>query len=294
MANPVYQKELKMSVRTVRLAVMIMVFNGILAMLSLLSLYGAVNRSRYFGSVQFSGVIGTYSTMAYIEFGLFMLLIPAMTAGSISSEKERRTLDLLLASKMTPLSIVAGKLEASLNIVRILAISSLPVLSIVFIFGGIRIRDMLLLLAALMIAGFFAGCIGILFSAICKKTTTATVFSYGSLLALIFGTYGILAFLEYLNTSSIGIFQNGIGKGIYLMLFNPAVTFAAIVYGQVEQGDFIQKLCGSHAPLEAGFLTDNWVAVSLVLQVLVAFGLLFISAWVLNPLRSFSVGKGRD
>ena len=34
MANPVYQKEVKMSVRTVRLAMLIMVFNGILAALS--------------------------------------------------------------------------------------------------------------------------------------------------------------------------------------------------------------------------------------------------------------------
>ncbi len=142
MSNPVYQKEMKMSVRTIRLAMLIMVFNGILAALSLLSMYGAVNRSRFFGSVQFSSVIQIYSTVAYIEFAMFMLLVPAVTAGSISGEKERRTLDLLLTSRMTSFSIVLGKLKASLNLVRILAISSLPVLSLVFIFGGIRIRDL--------------------------------------------------------------------------------------------------------------------------------------------------------
>ena len=289
MANPVYQKEVKMSVRTVRLAMLIMVFNGILAALSLLSLYGAVNRSRFFGSVQFSSVIQTYSTVAYIEFAMFMLLVPAITAGSISGEKERRTLDLLLTSRMSPLSIVLGKLRASLNLVRILAVSSLPVRSLVFIFGGIRIRDLLLVLCALLITGFFAGSLGILFSSVSRKTTSATVLSYGSLIVLIFGSYGILVFLQYLNNNNIGDFANGIGKGIYLLLFNPAVTYVALVYSQVSNGDFITGICSTYAPFEHGFIMDNWILVSLFIQVLVSVLLLLLSAWILNPLHSISL-----
>lgn len=289
MSNPVYQKEVKMSVRTVRLAMLIMVFNGILAGLSLLSLYGAVNRSRFFGSVQFGSVIQTYSTVAYIEFAMFMLLVPAITAGSISGEKERRTLDLLLTSRMRPLSIILGKLRASLNLVRILAVSSLPVLSLVFIFGGIRIRDLLLVICALLITGFFAGSLGILFSSVSKKTTTATVFAYGSLIVLILGSYGLPAFLQYLNSNSTGNFAGGIGKGIYLLLFNPAVTYVALIYSQVSNGDFITSLCGMYAPFEHGFVIDHWISVSLVMQVLFSVLLLLLAAWILDPLHSISL-----
>lgn len=291
MSNPVYQKEMKMSVRTIRLAMLIMVFNGILAALSLLSMYGAVNRSRFFGSVQFSSVIQIYSTVAYIEFAMFMLLVPAVTAGSISGEKERRTLDLLLTSRMTSFSIVLGKLKASLNLVRILAISSLPVLSLVFIFGGIRIRDLVGVLCALLISGFFAGSVGILFSTISRKTTTATVLSYGSLIALIFGSYGILGFLQYLDSNNIGKFTNGIGKGIYILLLNPAVAFVELVYNQVSSEGFIEKVCSMYAPMEHGFFIDNWIWVSLGIQILLSTLLLFLSAWILNPLHSIVIRR---
>lgn len=289
MSNPVYQNEVKMSVRTARLALLIMGFNGILAILSLLSLYGAVNRSRYFGSVQFASVIQTYSTVAFIEFAMFMLLVPAITAGSISGEKERKTLDLLLTSRMTPVAIVFGKLKASLNLVIILVISSLPVLSLVFIFGGIRIRDLFFVLAALLISGFFAGSLGILFSTVSRKTTTATVLSYGSLIALIFGSYGVMILLQYLNTNNIGTFTNGIGKGIYLLIVNPAVSFIALVYSQVGNEDYIARLCSTYAPLEQGFIIDNWVWVSLLVQILVSVVLLLLSSWLLNPLHAVSL-----
>lgn len=294
MSNPVYQNELKMSVRTMKMAMLIIGFNGILAALSLMSLYGAVNRSRFFGSVQFASVIQTYSTVAFIEFAMFMLLIPAITAGSISGEKERKTLDLLLTSRMTPVSIVLGKLQVSLNLVRILAVSSIPVLSLVFVFGGIRIRDLLFMLAALLISGFFAGSLGILFSTISRKTTTATVFSYGSLIALIFGSYGVMALLQYLDTNNIGNFSNGIGKGIYVLLINPAVTFIAMIYNQVGNEDYIAVLCSRYAPLERGFVIDNWIWVSLTAQIVLSVVLLLVSAWLLNPLHAVSLQGKRD
>ena len=82
-----------------------------------------------------------------------MLVIPSNTSGSISGEKERKTLDILLSSKMSPYAIVIGKLMASLNMVMMLAVSSLPVLSIVFLFGGISIVDLIVMLLTLMISG---------------------------------------------------------------------------------------------------------------------------------------------
>lgn len=294
MANPVYQNELKMSVRTMKMALLMMGFNGILAALSLVSLYGAVNRSRFFGSVQFASVIQTYSTVAFIEFAMFMLLIPAITAGSISGEKERKTLDLLLTSRMTPVSIVLGKLQVSLNMVRILAVSSIPVLSLVFVFGGIRIRDLLFMLVALLISGFFAGSMGILFSTVCRKTTTATVCSYGSLIALIFGNYGVMVLLQYLDTNNIGNFSDGIGKGIYLLLLNPAVTFITLIYDQVGNEDYIRTLCSRYAPLEGGFVMDNWIALSLAVQIVLSVVLLLLSAWLLNPLHTVAMPGKRE
>ena len=107
MANAVYKNEMKANVRSVRFFLVLFAFNSILSALSFLAFAGIMNQSRYFG--QISGLTNIYSTMAYIELAMFMLIIPTITAGSITGEKERKTLDLLLISKMTPFSIIIGK-----------------------------------------------------------------------------------------------------------------------------------------------------------------------------------------
>ena len=43
-----------------------------------------------------------YIVLASIQMGLVMLVAPAVAAGSISGERERQTLDLLLVTKMSP------------------------------------------------------------------------------------------------------------------------------------------------------------------------------------------------
>lgn len=281
MANAVYKNEMKANVRSVRFFGVLFAFNSILSALSFLAFAGIMNQSRYFG--QISGLTNIYSTMAYIELAMFMLIIPTITAGSITGEKERKTLDLLLISKMTPFAIIIGKLEAAIHIVRILAISSLPVLSIVFIFGGIQWWNLFILLLTLMITGFFLGSIGIFFSTISRKTTTSTVLTYFTIIILVFGTYGCLIFIKYLNGNSMSILKNGIGKGFYSLLFNPAITFGALISEQVQNANLIQTLAVSYAPLEKGWVLENWVIISLAIQILLSILFILSSAWLLNP-----------
>lgn len=289
MINPVYKNEMKASVRSIRLFLILLAFNGILAALSFLAFAGIINQSRYFGRI--SGLTNIYSTMAYIELTMFMLIIPTITAGSITGEKERKTLDLLLTSKMTSFSIILGKLEASIQMVKILAISSLPVLSIVFIFGGIRWWDLFILLLTLMITGFFLGSIGIFFSTISRRTTTATVLTYFTIIILVFGTYGGLIFVEYLDGNSMSIFSNGIGKGFYSLLLNPAITYGALISSQVQNADLIQRLNLTYAPLEGGWIIENWVIVSLSIQIFVSILLIILAAWLLNPQHEITFKK---
>ena len=113
--NPVYQLEIKTSARTVKLCALILIFNGLLALISFLILNDMIEQSQHLGTMEYEGLVNMYSIMSYIEFGMFMLVIPSNTSGSISGEKERKTLDILLSSKMSPYAIVIGKLMASLN-----------------------------------------------------------------------------------------------------------------------------------------------------------------------------------
>lgn len=282
--NPVYQLERKTSARTVKLCALILVFNGILALISFLILSSMMEQSLHTGTMEYEGLINMYSIMSYIEFGMFMLVIPSSTSGSISGEKERKTLDILLSSKMSTFSIVIGKLMASLDMVMLLAVSSLPVLSIVFLFGGITAVDLVVMLVTLMVSGIFVGSIGILFSAVCKKTTTATVLSYSSILALIAGTY-VLNYLVYHMTGA-GQRVEGVRRLIYSFLINPAVTYSTLISAQVANQGILERLYMEFAPgMIHGRVIRNWIPISLVIQLGIAGGLIVGAGWVLNPVH---------
>ncbi len=282
--NPVYQLEIKTSARTVKLCALILIFNGLLALISFLILNDMIEQSQHLGTMEYEGLVNMYSIMSYIEFGMFMLVIPSNTSGSISGEKERKTLDILLSSKMSPYAIVIGKLMASLNMVMMLAVSSLPVLSIVFLFGGISIVDLIVMLLTLMISGVFVGSIGILFSAVCKKTTTATILSYSSILVLIIGTY-IMNYLVY-HLTEAGEHASGVRRLIYSFLLNPAVTYSTVISNQVANRDILKQLYLDFAPgMIHGRVIRNWIPFSLVIQLGMSICLIGIAGWVLNPLH---------
>ena len=183
--NPVYKRECMVSARSFRLALVLLVFNGILALVALLNMYSALAQVRLTAEVQYTGFLDLYMFVASLEFLMLILIMPALTAGSISGERERQTLDMLLATKMKPWYIVLGKLESSLSSVLMLAVSSLPVLSIVFIFGGVGILELVGFVVILGVSAVFIGSVGIFFSAYTRRVTTATVLTYLAVLFLL-------------------------------------------------------------------------------------------------------------
>ncbi|MFQ9208670.1 MAG: ABC transporter permease [Clostridium fessum] len=66
--------------------------------------------------------------------------MPALTASSISGERERQTLELMLTTTMEPRDMVLGKLASSLVTMLVLAVSALPVQALVFVYGALRCR----------------------------------------------------------------------------------------------------------------------------------------------------------
>ena len=104
--NPVYKRECMVSARSFRLALVLLVFNGILALVALLNMYSALAQVRLTAEVQYTGFLDLYMFVASLEFLMLILIMPALTAGSISGERERQTLDLMLTTCMTPADIV--------------------------------------------------------------------------------------------------------------------------------------------------------------------------------------------
>ena len=114
--NPVYNREMRVSSRSMKLPLIIFLFNGILFLVTLLNMYSVIMQVKASASIQYSSFMELYEFVTSMEFILLMFIVPAVTASAISGERERQTLDLMLTTRMSAGQIVTGKLLSALSI----------------------------------------------------------------------------------------------------------------------------------------------------------------------------------
>ena len=124
--NPVYKRERTVRSRSYRIPLVIFAFNGVLALAALLNMYQTVAQVQMSASIQYKSFLQLYGFVATLEFMLLMFIMPALTSGSISGERERQTLELLFTTRMSSKDIVLGKLLSAVEQLMVLVVSSLP------------------------------------------------------------------------------------------------------------------------------------------------------------------------
>ena len=164
--NPVYNREMRVSSRSMKLPLIIFLFNGILFLVTLLNMYSVIMQVKASASIQYSSFMELYEFVTSMEFILLMFIVPAVTASAISGERERQTLDLMLTTRMSAGQIVTGKLLSALSTLFLLILSSFPAVAMVFVYGGITWTDAFSLILCYVTVAFFAGSIGICFSTV--------------------------------------------------------------------------------------------------------------------------------
>ena len=101
-------------------------------------------------------------------------LAPAATAGAISLEREKQTLDMLVATPISSVAIVVGKLLSALVYVLLLIAASIPLTAVVFVFGGVAPDDVLRGYVVLIVTALGLGAFGLFCSSLVKRTQAAT------------------------------------------------------------------------------------------------------------------------
>ena len=91
---------MRVSSRSMKLPLIIFLFNGILFLVTLLNMYSVIMQVKASASIQYSSFMELYEFVTSMEFILLMFIVPAVTASAISGERERQTLDLMLTTRM--------------------------------------------------------------------------------------------------------------------------------------------------------------------------------------------------
>jgi ABC-type transport system involved in multi-copper enzyme maturation permease subunit len=123
-----------------------------------------------------------FSTFCGITIGqeiLVLVLTPALVAGVIADEKQRKTLHYLMASRLSSAEIVLGKLLVRMLYVTVLLGVSLPVLSLLVLLGGIDPLLVLLSCGATLSTGWFLASLSIWVSTIARRVREAFFIAFG-------------------------------------------------------------------------------------------------------------------
>jgi ABC-type transport system involved in multi-copper enzyme maturation permease subunit len=139
---------------------------------------------------------GIFGGLLALETLLVLVLAPAFTTGAISLEREKQTIDMLVTTPLSTLGMVMGKLFSALSYVFLLIIASLPLASLVFVFGGVGPEDLIRAYGFLFALAFGMGAIGLFVSALVKRTQTATVVTFVIVLVLSIGTAALHQFWQ--------------------------------------------------------------------------------------------------
>lgn len=187
--NPVLTKELRTRMRGARAYWILFVYLLLLSLIlffSYLSWWQGQRRADEFGGGQEAFAVGKlfYLVVLGTQSVLVGLITPALTAGAISLEREQRTYEMLTVSLLPRRAIVAGKLWAAVGFVALLLTAGLPLVSLCFLLGGVSPGEVFSSYGLLLVVAFLYGTVGVAWSAITRRTATATVLSYGTILLM--------------------------------------------------------------------------------------------------------------
>lgn len=160
---------------------------------------GATASSAAFASAQVGR--GIFAALLMLETFLVVALAPAFTAGAISLEREKQTLDMLATTPISSFAIVLGKLVSALTYLVILVVASIPLTAIVFVYGGVAPDDVVRGYLVLLATALGLGSIGLFFSALVRRTQAATIATYFAVIAITGGTF----FMSYFWNTMTGV-----------------------------------------------------------------------------------------
>lgn len=297
--NPVMKKELMVNSRSIKMPLAIMGVNAFLTLIAVLTMAGAGgNLSGY----EYSALVVLFPVLGCMECGMISLIVPILTSGSISGEREKQTLDIMLTTPVSPFSIAVGKLGSAMMIVMMYMITSVPIIAIAFVLGGMNWWALLGLFAMLLYIGIYVGSVGIFCSSVVKKSVSATVLTIVIGVAIIIVTttafsaaYSIKSYYAMLmgNIQSVKP-----GMLPMILMFNPYAPFFDFMVRAMSSGSVYEIIKAAENGYVSGQSTGNdhiildliyqlWIPISVALNLLIAFGFLKLAA------RNIAVTRNR-
>ncbi|MGH2441910.1 MAG: ABC transporter permease [Chloroflexota bacterium] len=219
--NPVAGKELRTRMRGWRAAVILFAYIAILGVIAIAFLWQQASPTSGQATPVWTGL---FETLSAFQLLLILFVTPVTVAAAISGERQCQTWDLLRVSRLSSFSIVYGKLLAAISFNLLLLLASLPLFSLVFLFGGISPTDVIHVYIVFIATILLLSSAGLLVSALTERVQTSMI-TAASISFLI--SAGIALFAFYIQNVGVGkALTSGTISGPSL---TPAVEFDPVI-----------------------------------------------------------------
>lgn len=294
--NPIIKKDLQVASRSMRLSWGLFAYEGVLTLVFLLALMIIQEQNSYmYGGNVYSDLVSLFPSLAVSQLCIIALIMPILTASSISGEKERQTFDIMLTTCMSPFSIVLGKVFSAVLRILFYVVASIPVMALAFVVGGMSWTNLFYFLLVTILLSLLSGSIGIFCSSICRKSISAVVLSFVFYFVVYFLTFIpviVRAFLSLRDPDASA------GESMLILLFNPFVFFEEF-FAWILTGESLLGPESGHAfeQTDVGFLTyyltqgRTWLFVSAACLLLLSLLFMLAAAWMVDPMHSVSRKK---
>lgn len=235
--NPVLARELKQRMRGRHVWLVLTLYLAVLAVILRWVYVAASADDSFDGSVDLlaSATAGRaiFQWLLFFMLLLVCFIVPGLTAGAISGERERQTMVALQLTLLRPRSIVAGKLLASLAFVVLLIVASLPLVTVPFLVGGVSVPEVAKGLVMVLATAVTLACLTLACSALLRRTQAATVVAYGLTLGLVLGTLMVYGAQQIPRRTT-----GGPRPEPWILTLNPFAATADVVEGRNELQGF--------------------------------------------------------
>ncbi len=279
--NPIVEKDLKIKMRGWKSPLLVTLYLGFLGFLIFTFFFDSMYSTYNYFNPRI--MTEAFNVIAAFQLGMIAIITPALTASAISGERERKTLDLLLCTDYSTLKIIIGKVVASIAHVLLLVTASLPIMSTVFLFGGVRISDIIILFVlylatALMIASF-----GIFFSTIFKRSAVSMIATYIMIMFLFFGT--LIAYIFYYVIVQRITDRAVADVSVWFLFGNPIFGLASIIDTGTSGLSSILNI-RSFIGIVTSSRIGHWV-INVIFDVIASITLISLSAWKIKPVKRY-------
>jgi ABC-type transport system involved in multi-copper enzyme maturation permease subunit len=199
--NPMIGKELRQRMRDQRGWILPSLYLAVIGT-TIALVYYQQTRSTYRQLQGWEIGVALFMTVAYTQLVLLLLMAPIFSAAALTIEKEQRTLAGLLTTLLGPFQIWWGKFVASLMYVLLLLVAGLPVLSVVFAFGGVGLWEVGMATFTTMVILATISAMSLYWSSVFRRSVHATAVSYVSVIVMTAVTFIIFGMGESIARSS--------------------------------------------------------------------------------------------